>query len=463
MTIMVPHADIAMMNISGSESEVEIISKRVKKQKIKDKVNSKTKDKSGNEKSSKKRKADTLAEEPVPTSIPSPETSSALLEVELDLEEENPAIPDTSDDQSSKRRKPNVGEEIEVDITLPEPPSKKALRALKKGKPLPPSKSGAETTPEPEAKKAKAEVEKRSEHGIWIGNLAFHISKEDLRKFFVEKSDITEEMITRIHMPGPNDKKSANKVEEKRNGKTVHNTGFAYVDFSTAEGATEAVELSEQLLGGRRVLIKNNKSFEGRPQKTKEESRNDGKPPSKRVFVGNLPFDATEAIIQSHYEKCGSIGTLKLATFEDSGKCKGYGWVTFDELEGAQNCVRGFVLVDEELSDDSESEESGSRDEETDITKVKPKKKTKKRKVWCNRLNGRPLRTEFAEDAQVRYKKRYGKDGTKQQAAGVGAEKPVEAAPESHVIVPKAVEYRKDYAPRLTGGIVESKGKKVTF
>jgi RNA recognition motif-containing protein len=461
---MAPHKDMSTMDASGSESEIEIISKKIKKEKIKEKSKSKTKDKSGKEKSSKKRKADALAEEPVPTSIPAPETSSALLKAEPNLKEKSPILPENDDDQSSKRRKPNVGEEIEVDITLPEPPSKKALRALKKGKPLPPSKNGAETTPEPEARKAKAEVEKRSEHGIWIGNLAFHTSKEDIRNLFVEKSDITEEMITRIHMPGPNDKKSANKVEERRNGKTVHNTGFAYVDFSTAEGATEAVELSEQLLGGRRVLIKNNKSFEGRPQKTKEESRNDGKPPSKRVFVGNLPFDATEAIIQSHYEKCGSIGTLKLATFEDSGKCKGYGWVTFDVLEGAQNCVRGFVLVEEDMSDESESEEeSGSMDEETDITKAKPKKKTKKRKVWCNRLNGRPLRTEFAEDAQVRYKKRYGKDGTKQQAAGAGAEKLVEAAQESHVIVPKAVEYRKEYAPRLTGGIVESKGKKVTF
>ncbi|EPE28557.1 RNA-binding, RBD [Glarea lozoyensis ATCC 20868] len=466
---MAPHEDVTMGDSDGSEIEVETIAKKTKKDKTKDRSKPRTKEKSGKEKSGKeksgkKRKVEELSEEPIPTSIPSPETSSALLEPDSEVQDEDVASSEESNKPSSKKRKPNVGEEIEVDITLPEPPSKKALRALKKGKPLPPSKSGAETTPEPEAKKAKAEVEKRSEHGIWIGNLAFHISKEDLRKFFVEKSDITDDLITRIHMPGPNDKKSANKVEERRNGKTVHNTGYAYVDFSTAEGATEAVELSEQLLGGRRVLIKNNKSFEGRPQKTKEESRNEGKPPSKRVFVGNLPFDATEAIIQSHYEKCGAIGTLKLATFEDSGKCKGYGWVTFDELEGAQNCVRGYVLVEEELSDDSESEDkSGSGDEGTDITKVKSEKKPKKRKVWCNRLNGRALRTEFAEDAQVRYKKRYGKDGTKQQAAAGSVEKATEPAQESHVIIPKVVEYRKEYAPRLTGGIVESKGKKVTF
>jgi hypothetical protein len=66
---------------------------------------------------------------------------------------------------------------------------------------------------------------------------------------------------------------------------------------------------------------------------------------------------------------------------------------------------------------------------------------------------------EFAEDAQVRYKKRFGKDGTKNQAnSPATTDEPSDGA-----IKPKKVEYRKDYAPRLTGGIVESKGSKITF
>jgi RNA recognition motif-containing protein len=405
------------------------------------------------EKSSKKRKAESLKESVVPKIESSPELPDAQ------ASPANSDADETSEKPLSKKRK-TVAEEIEVDINAPEPPSKKALRALKKGKPLPPSKSGADS-PEPEAKKEKPEVEKRSEHGIWIGNLPFFVSKDDLRTFLVEKSDLTEEMITRIHMPGPNDKKSANKVEEKKFGKTQHNKGFAYVDFSTAEAVDEAVELSEQLLGGRRVLIKNNKSFEGRPEKTKEETRMEGKPPSKRVFVGNLAFDVTEDSINEFFENCGAIESVKLATFEDSGKCKGYGWIVFEELEAAQSAVRGFLMVEEEDSDPSESEDdsdSGSEDsdEEKAVSKSKPKK-TKKRKVWVNRIKGRPLRVEFAEDAQVRYKKRYGKDGTKRGAAeAVGDDKP-------KAFVPKVVEYRESYAPRLTGGIVKSKGKKVTF
>jgi RNA recognition motif-containing protein len=358
---------------------------------------------------------------------------------------------DTPKKSSSKKRNA-LAAEIEVDINAPEPPSKKALRQLKKGKPLPPSKSGAESTPEPEPAK-KADAEKRSDHCVWIGNLAWTISKTDLRKYLVEYSDITDEMITRIHMPGPNDKKTTTADETPKVGKTIHNKGFAYVDFSTAEGAVMAIELSEQLLSGRRLLIKDHKSFEGRPEKTKEESRNDGKPPSKRIFLGNLAFDTTEEIIKEHFQKCGPVESVKVATFEDSGKCKGYAWAVFEEIEAAQAAVRGFVRIEEEASDASESESEGAE------AKVK---KVKTRKWWVNKMKGRPLKIEFAEDAQVRYKKRYGKDGTKRAATQApGAE--VKEAEMSRNLVPAKVDYRQPYAARLTGGIVESTGKKTTF
>ncbi|KAJ8067501.1 hypothetical protein OCU04_004845 [Sclerotinia nivalis] len=384
---------------------------------------------------------------------------------------------ETSDEPPTKKRKSSV-DEIEVDITLPEPPSKKALRRLKKGKPLPPSKSGAESSPEPEAKK-KAEVEKRSGHGVWVGNLPWSVSKEELRKWFVEFSDLEEENITRIHMPGPNDGKPANKVEKKF-GKPVHNKGFAYVDFATEEQVRMAVELSEQLLTGRRLLIKDNKSFEGRPEK--KEAVVDGKPPSKKIFVGNLRFDATEEILKEHFEKCGPIEKIHVATFEDSGKCKGYAWIVFEEVSAAQSAVKGWVHIEEELSDEESSSDASDSDSDSENEAApkteKPKKpKTKTRKWWINKIQGRPLRMEFAEDDQLRYKKRYGKDGSKnpnerhpreerESGPRVGAndEPVVPRVPgEKRERPVKKVEYRQSYAPRLTGGIVESEGKKTMF
>lgn len=393
---------------------------------------------------------------------------------------------------TKKHKKANADvAEIEVDVTLPEPPSKKALRRLKKGKPLPPSKSGAEPDASSKPEKEKKEVEKRSEYGVWIGNLPFFVSKDDLKKFLVEYSDIEADTITRIHMKGPDDKKSANKIETKRVGKVQHNTGFAYVDFSTALAVAQAIELSEQLLSGRRVLIKDAKSFAGRPEKTKEEQRQDGKPPSKKIFVGNLAYDNTEDSLTAHFEKCGEVESVKVATFEDSGKCKGYAWVVFAELEGARNAVKGFVMIadeEEEEEEDEENADSASNDDDNDEnspsasdsdtestpesksttkpskTKPTPTTRPKLRKWWVNKIKGRPLRMEYAEDAQVRYKKRYGgkEGGTKRRVEDGDADSnvkeyvPREKKGEQEYMLPHA-------GPRLTGGIVESTGKKITF
>jgi RNA recognition motif-containing protein len=398
--------------------------------------------------------ADSTSERPRKRSRHTPDDS----EKDGDRKREDSAEPadekPNGETKSSSKKRTALAAEIEVDVNAPEPPSKKALRLLKKGKPLPPPKSGAESTPEPEPAK-KPEVEKRSEHCVWIGNLAWTVSKADLRKFLIEYSDLTDEMITRIHMPGPNDKKPANAVEKPRVGKVIHNKGFAYVDFSTAEGSVMAVELSEQLLSGRRLLIKDHKSFEGRPEKTKEESRNDGKPPNKRVFLGNLAFDTTEQIIKDHFEKCGPIESVKVATFEDSGKCKGYAWAVFEDLAAAQSAVRGFVRIEEEASEDDESDSESADEAKT--------RKTKTRKWWVNKMRGRPLKIEFAEDAQVRYKKRYGKDGTKRNATQAPADGEAKESAVSGKLVPAKVEYRQPYAARLTGGIVESTGKKTMF
>jgi RNA recognition motif-containing protein len=405
-----------------------------------------------------------------------------------DFSEENSILDNSSEEPPSKKRKASI-EEIEVDISKPEPPSKKALRRLKKGKPLPPPKNGADTSPEPEEDKPKQlEAEKRSEHGIWIGNLPWSVTKADLRTFLTSKSDIADVTITRIYMPSPDDGKPANKIEESKPWKKQHNKGFAYVDFSVGEAVQQAVELSEQLLSGRRVLIKDSKSFEGRPQKTKEERRNDGKPPSRRVFLGNLRFDTTEDSLKEHFEKCGAIENIMVATFEDSGKCKGYAWITFEELEAAESAVRGYVLVkqeDEDTESDSEqvdndeksnSQEKAEEEEEDKEQKLAVKKKPKKpamKKLFVDMIHKRPVRREFAEDAQVRYKKRYGKDGTKgktrlsttvetndQEAKGPRDRDGKQA---EKVRPLKQVEYRTSYAPRLTGGIVESEGKKVVF
>ncbi|KAI9860438.1 MAG: hypothetical protein M1813_006096 [Trichoglossum hirsutum] len=423
---------------------------------------------------------------------------SASIELESKLSDEA-ASPTTLASSTKKRKRESKPiEEIEVDVTAPEPPSKKALRRAKKGKPVSTttSKKGGARSSDVDSDEKKT---KRSDHGIWIGNLPFSFTKADLRKFLAESSSIKDDQITRVHLPSPNGSGAA----QSARGSKPHNKGFAYIDLSTESALNEALALSETLVSGRRVLIKNAKSFEGRPENpndTTPVSRSgmakSGKPSSKKIFVGNLSFDTTEEDLREHFGRCGEVNSVFVATFEDSGKCKGFALVEFEDLEAAEAALRGWVKVPLEEEDADENREAI---QESDGGKENEKRGNGMRKWWVNRIRGRALRMEFAEDKVVRYKKRYGKGGTARVTTTIRADAaapeltevdgdPTTAdtsglsrpppekdftrkrGPERFIRTPRKVDARMikpglalANAQRMTGGIVESKGKKITF
>lgn len=370
-------------------------------------------------------------------------------------------------DGAHKKRKLQDGPELEVDVNAPEPASKKALRKAKKKKadaPAVDDETPVEKTESKETTESKAN--ERSDYGLWIGNLAFSVTKDDLRRFFVSNCSFADTTVTRIHLP-----KGAEKFGR------AQNKGFAYVDFSTEKALQEALGLSEQLLTGRRVLIKNAKSFEGRPEKPQDQgsanaSGKSGNPPSRRIFVGNLSFDVTKEALEEHFGQCGTVTNVHMATFQDTGKCKGYAWVEFEEIAAAEAAVKGFIMLgedDEEDSDESPSSESEESDKKKRTSKRK-QSKPHQRKVWVNQLLGRRMRMEFAEDATTRYNKRFAKGGEdREKNQSAGADGSGEQS-EEHYRPKKAKRhaidesrYSKETVHRLSGAIVEPQGQKTTF
>lgn len=375
---------------------------------------------------------------------------------------------------AKKRKRETLPEELEIDLALPEPASKKAARKAKKAKLNPASTAGdgagADTKPGGEANGNKDADGKRSAYGVWIGNLPWSATKDSLRTFLAEHSEIPSDHITRVHMPPPT------KVNPSWTTKPL-NKGFAYVDFSTELAMYSAIALTETKMDGRALLIKNAKSFEGRPDKPKAEEAQDGQrggradkaghPPNNRVFIGNLSFDVTKEDLQEHYAQCGHIDDIHMATFEDSGKCKGYAWITFGDVESATWVVKGFVF--KEASEFKKK----SKPDETDSDSDADQKPEKKRKWFINKFMGRELRCEFAEDATTRYNKRWGKDKPAKPVDGVNPDrwKNFDRQPRTtdtkpkRKIDPRSIKSGAAHAsaPRASQAIVQSQGKKTTF
>lgn len=426
---------------------VEVVDKSERKEKKKEK-----KEKKDKKERSKSKKSRSEAAEPIATE-------------DANEDVETPA---------KKRKRETLPDEIEIDVSLPEPASKKEARRLKKAKLNPSTDTEAKT----DGKAAgdaedKDKTAKRSDYGVWIGNLPWSATKESLRNFLMENTEMKAEQITRVHMPPPTKPVNPNWTTKPLN------KGFAYVDFSTELAMYSAIALTETKMDGRALLIKNAKSFEGRPDKPKTEEEQDGgrgkgaakqgHPPNKRVFVGNLSFDVTKEDLQAHYSQCGPIEMLHVATFEDSGKCKGYAWVTFSDVESATSAVKGFIFKTEAEIQREKKSKAGDNDDDEDDTDAP--KSNKKRKWLLNKLNGRELRCEFAEDSTTRYNKRYGKDKEPEAVDGVNPDrwknfsKPKrEWKPREKVdarTIPSGAAHSN--AQRASQAIVQAQGKKTTF
>ena len=60
-----------------------------------------------------------------------------------------------------------------------------------------------------------------------------------------------------------------------------------------------------------------------------------------RLYVGNLPFSADEAAVQSLFEQNGrTVSEVKLITDRDTGRPRGFGFVEMGSHEDADAAIR---------------------------------------------------------------------------------------------------------------------------
>jgi cold-inducible RNA-binding protein len=68
---------------------------------------------------------------------------------------------------------------------------------------------------------------------------------------------------------------------------------------------------------------------------------------SKKLFVGSLSWDTTDQGLQEAFAQFGEITEAKVITDRDSGRSRGFGFVTFSDDEAADKAIaamNGFEL-----------------------------------------------------------------------------------------------------------------------
>ncbi len=62
----------------------------------------------------------------------------------------------------------------------------------------------------------------------------------------------------------------------------------------------------------------------------------------KKLYVGNLPFSATDQILSDTFAQCGNVQSAKIIMDRDTGRSKGFGFVEMSTESEAQLCITKF-------------------------------------------------------------------------------------------------------------------------
>ncbi len=60
---------------------------------------------------------------------------------------------------------------------------------------------------------------------------------------------------------------------------------------------------------------------------------------AKKVFVGSISWNTTEQDLHKNFEKFGTIVEAKVVTDRESGRSRGFGFVTFEDDRAAEEAI----------------------------------------------------------------------------------------------------------------------------
>ncbi|KAE8148427.1 hypothetical protein BDV25DRAFT_131245 [Aspergillus avenaceus] len=179
---------------------------------------------------------------------------------------------------------------------------------------------GGEAQSEPDTKAAKRQKlmanQPAPNETLWVANIFYDVTAEDLRTQF-EKYGVVE------------------RVQIIYDDRGI-SKGYAYILFDTIESATRAKNaMHMKIFEGRRVFI----NYANTPLET---SARRPKPPSKTIYLGNMPFEMTDRDLNDLFSDVLNVIDVRVNVDRRTGMFKGYAHAEFTNIQSA---VRGYDIL----------------------------------------------------------------------------------------------------------------------
>uniref|UniRef100_A0A4W4EYM8 RRM domain-containing protein n=1 Tax=Electrophorus electricus TaxID=8005 RepID=A0A4W4EYM8_ELEEL len=123
--------------------------------------------------------------------------------------------------------------------------------------------------------------------------------------------------------------------------------GIAYIEFVEATSVPLAIGLSGQRLLGVPIIVQASQAEKNRAAANANNLQKGSAGPM-RLYVGSLHFNITEDMLRGIFEPFGRIDSIQLMMDSETGRSKGYGFITFADAECAKKALEqlnGFELA----------------------------------------------------------------------------------------------------------------------
>ncbi|XP_044074188.1 RNA-binding protein 39-like isoform X2 [Siniperca chuatsi] len=123
--------------------------------------------------------------------------------------------------------------------------------------------------------------------------------------------------------------------------------GIAYIEFVEASSVPLAIGLTGQRLLGVPIIVQASQAEKNRAAAAANNLQKGTSGPM-RLYVGSLHFNITEEMLRGIFEPFGRIESIQLMMDSETGRSKGYGFITFADAECAKKALEqlnGFELA----------------------------------------------------------------------------------------------------------------------
>jgi nucleolin len=183
----------------------------------------------------------------------------------------------------------------------------------------------SDTVEATEATAEAAEEPKEAEYdvSIYVGNISFECSEDDIRSAFAEHGEIK-----KITLP-----------TDKFTGRP---RGFAFVEMTNAEATAAAIAaLNESEMQGRTIYVSESQPKEkGAGNQRRERAPRKAVAEGSKIYVGNLNFETTSEALEEAFKQYGDVKEVFLPT-DYEGRPRGFGFVSMED-EDAVKAIEGM-------------------------------------------------------------------------------------------------------------------------